>query len=215
DDTLLGGLGADKLDGGDGVDLMYGGDGNDVYTVRDPADRAVETDPGTGLDSGGTDTVNASVSFTIEPFIETLKLTGTAAIAGTGNDAGNRIIGNSGANTLAGAGGQDTLTGGGSDDTFVLDAPTGTSADRITDFSASQGDRIGVHGSDCGLAAGTLDPDWFESGATATRPHAEFLYDAAARALLWDPDGAGAADATTIATFTTAVGLSHTDFVVL
>ncbi|MBX6323093.1 MAG: right-handed parallel beta-helix repeat-containing protein, partial [Rhodospirillaceae bacterium] len=110
-DTLVGGDGSDTLDGGSGADLMYGGAGDDTYLVDDPADQAMEADPGTDLDSGGADTVNASVSFTIEPFIEILRLTGTADIAGTGNDADNKITGNSGANTLAGAGGDDTLSG--------------------------------------------------------------------------------------------------------
>ena len=61
-----------------------------------------------------------------------------------GNGMNDRIIGNAGANLLAGYGGADTLSGGGGADRFFyLGADSSaTSADRITDFSRSQGDKI-------------------------------------------------------------------------
>jgi Ca2+-binding RTX toxin-like protein len=54
-------------------------------------------------------------------FIETLQLTGTAAINATGNTQVNRLIGNSAANVLDGMQGIDTMSGGLGDDTYVVD----------------------------------------------------------------------------------------------
>lgn len=72
---------------------------------------------------GGTDTVTASVSFTLGADTERLVLSGTAAIDGTGSDMGNRITGNAAANRISGLGGNDSLRGGAGDDT--IDGGTG------------------------------------------------------------------------------------------
>lgn len=108
DDTLIGGLGNDILDGGTGADDMSGGLGDDTYTVDDVGDVVNET-------GAGTDTVNASVNFTIAAQIENLVLTGSA-INGTGNAGANTITGNGLANNLGGGADNDILNGlGGSD----------------------------------------------------------------------------------------------------
>ena len=73
------------------------------------------------LNSGGTDLVNASISYTLSDHVENLTLTGTAAINGTGNDLDNVITGNAGNNILDGKGGTDTLIGGKGNDTYILD----------------------------------------------------------------------------------------------
>jgi len=112
-DTLLGGEGNDNLIGGIGSDLMSGGLGNDTYTVDDINDTVIEA-----LDEG-TDTVNASVSYTLADNIENLTLTGTDSLDGTGNNLNNRITGNAGSNVLDGAGGNDTLIGGDNSDTLM------------------------------------------------------------------------------------------------
>lgn len=70
-------------------------------------------------DSGGIDTVNASVSFVLGTNQENLTLTGTAAINGNGNALNNVLTGNSGANTLNGGAGNDTLAGGAGDDILI------------------------------------------------------------------------------------------------
>ncbi|TXI44780.1 matrixin family metalloprotease [Methylophilus sp.] len=72
------------------------------------------------LNSGGTDLVNASISYTLSDHVENLTLTGTAAINGTGNDLNNVITGNAGNNILDGKGGTDTLIGGKGNDTYIL-----------------------------------------------------------------------------------------------
>ena len=111
DDHLSGGGGDDTMIGGTGQDAMWGGDGNDTYQVDDVNDVALEKSTNVG-----TDTVLASVSYTLNLHIENLGLTGDAGINGTGNDADNEIVGNNSANTLAGLGGADTLSGFDGDD---------------------------------------------------------------------------------------------------
>jgi hypothetical protein len=98
-------------------------------------------------------------------------------------------------------------------DTFIFDAPTGTSTDSVVDFGVGT-DHLAVHGADYGLLTGTLDPDCFETGATPTKGHAEFFYDATAQTLYWDADGS-AEGSVAIATFETAVTLNSTDFQIL
>ncbi len=152
-DTLNGGNGSDQLFGGDGNDLlsdilenasdtqdgglgadtMNAGDGNDTYYVDNVGDVVAESyDDSLG---GTTDTVYASVSYTLGYGIENLILTGSA-VSGTGNSAnfGNTITGNALNNTLDGGAGNDTLIGGLGDDTYIVDS----SGDVVTE-SASQG----------------------------------------------------------------------------
>ncbi len=138
-DTLYGMGGNDLLDGGAGADRMYGGSGNDTYFADDAADEAIEVEPN-GADSAGTDLVNASVSYTLGLNVENLTLVGTAAIDGTGNGSGNKILGNASANTLRGLGGNDILDGkagadamygGAGNDTYTVDDP-GDSASEQT-----------------------------------------------------------------------------------
>jgi len=79
---------------------------HDTYMVDNAADTAVENA------NEGTDTVQASVSWTLVANLENLTLTGAAAINGTGNTLNNVMTGNSAANILTGGGGNDTLDGG-------------------------------------------------------------------------------------------------------
>ncbi|WP_058754295.1 S8 family serine peptidase [Sphingomonas endophytica] len=104
-DRLYGGAGADTLNGGTGVDLLDGGAGNDTYIVDDAGDLVVEAA------NAGTDTVYASINYTLAAQVENLYLTGGARI-GTGNGLANTIYGTSFADTLYGMDGNDTLRGG-------------------------------------------------------------------------------------------------------
>ena len=113
--VLTGNGGANTLDGGAGADNMSGGAGNDIYIVDNSADVVTETA------SAGTDTVQASVSYTLAVNVENLTLTGSGAINGTGNTGGNSLSGNGADNVLDGGTGIDTLVGGGGNDTYVVD----------------------------------------------------------------------------------------------
>ncbi|WP_428673516.1 lectin-like protein [Reyranella sp.] len=118
--VLTGLTGNDTLVGGAGNDMMFGGAGNDTYYVDDAGD-VVREDSTPGVDDGGTDLVNASVSYTLGAFFENLTLTGSANTNGTGNTLANTLTGNSGNNVLDGAAGADKMTGGAGDDTYVVD----------------------------------------------------------------------------------------------
>ena len=116
-DVLNGGAGNDTLNGGAGADAMRGGTGNDVYLVDSVNDKTIE------VASGGTDTVQSSISWSLAANVEKLVLTGAKSINGTGNALGNTITGNAAANKLIGNGGNDILNGGGGND--VLDGGAG------------------------------------------------------------------------------------------
>lgn len=105
-DNRLTGLGGnDTLNGGAGADLMTGGTGNDSYYVDNAGDRLVE------LAGEGTDSVFASVDYSLSAEVENLTLTGSA-LRGIGNDRANSITGNALDNELQGGGGNDMLKGG-------------------------------------------------------------------------------------------------------
>ena len=63
-----------------------------------------------------------------------------------GSSFNDTLTGSSAANALGGLAGRDTLTGGAGADSFIYkaisDSAVGANADRITDFSHAQGDRI-------------------------------------------------------------------------
>ncbi|WP_137909705.1 calcium-binding protein, partial [Dolichospermum planctonicum] len=101
--SLDGGAGNDTLNGGAGTDTLIGGTGDDIYIVDSTTDTITE------LTSGGTDTIQSSVTYTIAELanVENLTLTGTAAVNGTGNAANNVITGNDANNTLDGGAGTD------------------------------------------------------------------------------------------------------------
>jgi len=189
DDQLYGGAGNDLLDGGAGADVMYGGAGDDLYRVDNVADVVSETAV-PGVDDGGVDTVESTITYSLGAFVEKLNLKGTAAINGTGNDLANKLAGNDAANVLSGRGGDDLMYGNGGDDIliggagkdelwggagsdrFVFRVPDATSTDRVKDFSATDHDLVGVYASDYGLSLGNglvddgtgklvLDPSYF------------------------------------------------------
>lgn len=114
-DLINGGSGNDQIDGGTGNDQMTGGTGDDSYVVNADSDNVIEAV------NEGNDTVTASVTHVLAANVETLILSGTGAINGTGNATANRITGNGAANVLNGAFGADTLAGGAGNDTYVTD----------------------------------------------------------------------------------------------
>jgi Ca2+-binding RTX toxin-like protein len=141
-DTLRGDDGNDKLDGGTGADRMEGGLGNDSYYVDSTGDVVVEAA------SAGTDRVFSPFSYTLGANLESLYLTGTAAVDATGNSVANTLGGNTGANHLYGLAGNDTLNGGSGTDTLNggagADSLVGASGNDLFVFARgeAQGDSV-------------------------------------------------------------------------
>ncbi|MBC7996023.1 MAG: hypothetical protein H7Z15_22580 [Rhizobacter sp.] len=114
-DLLIGDAGNDLLDGGLGEDRLHGGGGDDTYVVNDQGDVVTE------LPGGGVDAVHSLVDYSLGAEIETLMLSGTTALNGTGNGLNNLLVGNIGANTLDGGAGADQMLGGAGDDIYIVD----------------------------------------------------------------------------------------------
>jgi Ca2+-binding RTX toxin-like protein len=117
DDTLDAGAGDDKLNGMVGADTMSGGVGNDVYYVDEAADHVLEAV------GEGSDTVYATADYALAAGqeVETMRVSGSAGLALTGNAFANFLYGGSGDDKLDGGAGSDTLTGGAGDDSYYVD----------------------------------------------------------------------------------------------
>jgi Ca2+-binding RTX toxin-like protein len=72
----------------------------------------------TELAGEGTDTVKATVNYTLSDNVENLTLTGTEGLTGKGNLVNNIITGNTGNNRIFGYGGNDNLIGGAGNDSL-------------------------------------------------------------------------------------------------
>jgi Ca2+-binding RTX toxin-like protein len=129
-DSITGNAANNLLSGGMGIDTLIGEAGDDVYVVDHSLDVVIENS------AEGTDTIQASASYTLSANVENLTLTGTGFISGTGNNLANQITGNSGNNTLDGLAGNDSLDGSDGDDTYRFSGTWGS--DTITaDVSGS------------------------------------------------------------------------------
>ena len=220
-DKLSGEYGNDYLNGGTGDDTMSGGDLDDIYIIDSVHDAVIETNADKA--SGGTDRVIASVSYALSANVEGLRLTGNAAINGTGNILDNQVSGNDGINILDGRAGNDLLIGGTGKDTFLFSAQLSaiTNVDFIGDFSAAD-DTIRLENTGTGrfnaLALGTLGTGAFYAAAGAVRAHDasdRIVYNTANGAIYYDADGAGGAEAIRFATLKAAPTLTNADFVVV
>ncbi|MDB5433586.1 MAG: hypothetical protein JWP35_4702 [Caulobacter sp.] len=239
-DHLYGGAGNDMLNGDDGADIMEGGLGDDTYVVDDAGDQVIEAG-GEGYDSVKA-SISYTLTANVErlDLMGAANLTATGnALDNTlkGNSGDNILSGLAGKDSLAGGDGHDTLIGGaghdwlqggaGADD-FMLDAVgatetagaistktlNSTSSDAITDFTHGL-DRIVVQANDyAGVNAGVLDAANFVAGTAATAAHAQFIYDAAHKALLYDADGTGSGKAVKIADINAGATVTASDIFV-
>lgn len=129
---LYGNAADNILDGRAGADTMFGGAGNDTYYVDNVGDVVGESA------NEGNDRVMSTVTFTLIDNIETLILTGTAAINGTGNGLANTLVGNDAPNVLDGGAGADRMQGNGGDDAYYVD----NAGDRVIESTAGGYDTV-------------------------------------------------------------------------
>jgi beta-glucanase (GH16 family) len=133
--------GDDKVTGGSGHNVMNGNIGNDTITGRSSV--------GDELSGGqGNDTISA-IQSTAHNYLNGNK--GDDSLIGSnagdtlrGGQANDVIVGGSGADWISGDLGNDTVSGGGGGDTFSGFSGSGTMW--VTDFHASEGDRVQIVG---------------------------------------------------------------------
>ncbi len=214
---------------------LYGGTGNDTFTVTN-ANQIVDESRG-----GGTDTVKASISFSLADqkhtvgMIENLTLTGTANLSATGNNTANILTGNDGNNSLNGGKGNDRLTGGlgndkligktGSDvltggggaDSFVFDVKSSnTSVDKIVDFSSAAGDKLVFDDAVfTGLKPSSFSAENFVLGTKALEADDKLIYDQASGILSYDADGSAAGGAIHVADLDNSAALHFKDLLLV
>ncbi len=220
-DILEGGNGNDRLDGGTEADTMTGGLGDDVFIVENVGDKVTE------LASEGTDSIEASISYSLAGnHVENLYLTGSAAINGTGNSLDNVVKGNAGRNSLNGsggsdmingAGGADLLTGGTGPDQFIYsnlsDSTVDASGrDTILDFARGQ-DRINLSLIDANTKVSGDQAFTFIGGAAYSNKAGELRYGISGgqTVISGDVNGDGVTDFKIVLSGSIALGSS--DFV--
>jgi Ca2+-binding RTX toxin-like protein len=214
---IIGNSGNDWLDGRGGADTLQGGAGNDRYYVDNVDDQVIE------VADAGIDRATASVSYVLAANVENLKLSGPAAIDGTGNADRNIMVGNAADNILKGLDGNDRLVGGAGDDTlhgglgrdelkggagadqFVFDTALHrvSNLDRVTDF-VSGTDSLVLDKSvfTAFSVVGAISAEAFRSGAGANAAQDaddRLIYNTSNGVLLYDADGSGAGQSVRIA----------------
>lgn len=238
-DTLLGGRGNDVLDGRKGADLMRGGRDDDLYTVDSAKDRVIERA------GQGTDTVEASISYVLNPGAEVevlraAKPNASTALDLTGSETGNAITGNAGANLLIGLGGDDVLTGNAGDDTLVgglggdilsgaagLDSflfevvPNSIDDDLVMGFVAADDVMLLSRSVFTGLSLGALNPAAFSASQLSVTAATRIIYTQpngpfeSGGRLLFDPDGSGPGTPLRFAVLDGMPAITAADFVVV
>lgn len=186
DDILRGANGNDTINGGGGHDMLFGGDGDDVMTGASGRDSMFGRGDDDRLSGGSGDDL----------------LDG-----GNGNDVldgrtdVDRLLGGDGNDTLIGGAHRDDLTGGRGADRFLFETGDfaglgATSADRIFDFSQSQGDRIVLSAIDAIFGTAANDAFAFIGRAQFSNTAGElrFVTREGLTMIQGDTNGDGAAD---------------------
>jgi hypothetical protein len=234
-DVLEGTPEADTLDGKAGADTMMGLGGHDIYIVGELNDEVIE-----GANEG-TDTIRASVTYTLPIYVEKLTLIGTDAINGTGNGLANVITGNAANNILNGKAGADQLRGGAGND--ILNGGPGrdflsgqSGADRYhfaTPLDVGRADVIAFFEWSLdkfllddaiftALVPGPLPSSAFRRCGTPVTADSRILcgsFDEVTTEIKYDPDGTGPSPAVPFAQMPSFGGrvaryLNHTHFIV-
>ncbi|TSD87756.1 hypothetical protein FFK22_015790 [Mycobacterium sp. KBS0706] len=226
-ENLSGSQGNDNLYGNAGANVLQGWNGNDVLRGAAGADRL---DGGAGIDTAsyytGTTGVVASLASGLGSGGEAQGDTLAGIENLSGSQGGDSLYGNGGANVLQGwngndaligRAGKDTLTGGAGADRFTFaalgDSVTGANADRITDFSHAQGDRIDLAAIDARFTvAGDQAFSFIGTAAfTGVAGQLHTWHDAGRTIVSGDVNGNGTADFNIVLTGT--VNLVTGDFV--
>jgi Ca2+-binding RTX toxin-like protein len=120
------------------------------------------------------------------------------ALGGAGND---KLVGSAGADVLNGGAGTDTMTGGAGADRFVFTSPSdsvlGAGADKILDFSRTQGDRIHLSAIDANTGAAGDQAFTFIGNGLFTHHAGELRFaftSPSATTIAGDINGDGASD---------------------
>lgn len=153
--VVSGGAGADEIQGSAGIDLIYGntendtvsgGDGNDViYLGQNDGPATAHPDLGTVRQRQGTEVADGGTGDDIiyGNFGADLLSGGDGNDALFGGQDADTLIGGAGDDTLHGNRDDDSLVGGLGSDDFIWVPDTGGN-DVVADFSAAEGDRIGI-----------------------------------------------------------------------
>jgi Ca2+-binding RTX toxin-like protein len=189
---LTGNNGANVLNGSSGADILIGGRGDDTYIIDSTEDVINEATFSREVDS-----VQSSISWILGANLENLTLTGTSAVNGTGNTLNNTISGNEAANILDGGNdGTDRLTGFAGADTFKFSTrPSSfrnTTADRITDFSGAQEDKVKINKTDFDINASKATLSVVSRSnplSNALSTASTFVYDRNSGELYWNQNG--------------------------
>jgi Ca2+-binding RTX toxin-like protein len=146
------------------------------------------------------------------------------AVGGSGHDVikgnaiANRLRGSAGNDILSGLNGNDVLAGGiGADSFLFASAPdASTNIDRITDFDVAD-DTIRLDDAVFTAFArkGVMTSAAFHLGGAAHDSSDRVIYNKFTGALLYDPDGTGAAGAIKFAQLSSSLRLRADDFLIV
>lgn len=215
----MGNAAANNLDGAAGADTLTGGLGDDAYIVENAGDVVTEQF------NEGIDRVSSSVSYILPVNVETLTLTGNAAISATGNDLNNSVTGNAAANFIDGGAGHDVLNGGSGNNTLTggsgidyFQFRVAGHVDTITDFNVVD-DTIKLDKKVFSVFTNPLPspiaPGQFITGTQALDANDFIVYDKTTGVVFYDADGNGTGEAVQFISVTPGLALTNADFHVI